>query len=94
MALPQNDHGAWYQVENSPTGWGSTSFGTGSVDIDRVKKEGKAIGRPTIWADPVRAQVLREGVTAVQTHQLSCRQAAKQAGVSVTTLQKASKGER
>ena len=60
--------------------------------MDRAKKEGKAIGRPPIGADPVRAQALRQAVRAVQMHQLSYRQAAKQAGVSVTTLQKALKG--
>ena len=62
--------------------------------MDRAKKEGRAIGRPSIGADPVRAQALRQAVQAVQTHQLSYRQAAKQAGVSVTTLQKALKGGR
>ena len=62
--------------------------------MDRARREGKAIGRPSIWADPVRAQALRQAIQAVQAHQLSYRQAARQAGVSLTTLQKALKGGR
>ena len=53
--------------------------------MDRAKREGKQIGRPRIDTDPVRAQALRQAIAAVKTHQLSYRQAAKQAGVSLTT---------
>ncbi len=62
--------------------------------MDRAKREGKAIGRPKIADDPKRARKLHEAIQAAQAHQLSYRQAAQQAGVSLTTLQKALKGGR
>lgn len=62
-----------------------------TAGMERAKREGKSIGRPKVSDDPVKAQQLREAVQAVQTGQLSYRQAAKQVGVALGTLQKAVK---
>lgn len=59
--------------------------------MDRAKREGKHIGRPRLTDDPKRARKLREAVEAVRFGRLSYRQAAKQAGVALSTLQKALK---
>ncbi len=58
--------------------------------MERAKKEGKRIGRPKVTDNPRREeQQLRQAVHAVRSGSLSYRQAAKQAGVALATLQKA-----
>ena len=59
--------------------------------MDRARREGKHIGRPKLTDDPAKARRLQRAVKAVQTGQLSYRKAAQQAGVALSTLQKAIK---
>ena len=59
--------------------------------MDRARREGKAIGRPKLTDDPRRAQELASAVAAVRSRKLSYRKAAQQAGVALSTLQKALK---
>jgi DNA invertase Pin-like site-specific DNA recombinase len=62
-----------------------------TAGMERAKKEGKHIGRPKVQNDPIRAQRLRKAVQSIRAGQASYRQAAKQAGVALSTLQKAVK---
>ncbi|AEW03958.1 Resolvase domain protein [Sulfobacillus acidophilus DSM 10332] len=62
-----------------------------TAGMDRARRQGKHIGRPPITADPVKARKVRQAVDAVRTGRLSYRQAAKQAGVALSMLQKALK---
>lgn len=59
--------------------------------MDRAQRQGKQVGRPKVQDNPVRAQKLRQAVQSIKTGQASWRQAAKQAGVALSTLQKAVK---
>lgn len=59
--------------------------------MERAKREGKQVGRPKITDDPAKARRLQKAVEAVRAGRLSYRQAAKQAGVALSTLQKALK---
>ncbi len=62
-----------------------------TAGMERAKKEGKRIGRPKVTDNPRRAEQLRQAVHAVRSGSLSYRQAAKQPGVALATLQKAVK---
>ncbi|MBX5466888.1 MAG: recombinase family protein [Firmicutes bacterium] len=61
--------------------------------MERARRQGKRLGRPPVKADPVRARKLQQAVQAVRAGQLSYRQAARQAGVALSTLQQALKEE-
>lgn len=61
--------------------------------MERARRQGKRIGRSPVTADPERARKLYQAVEAVRAGQASYRQAARQAGVALSTLQKALKGE-
>lgn len=60
-----------------------------TAGMERAKKEGKAIGRPKIADDPVKARRLQEAVASVQAGTLSYRKAAAQYRVSVSNTQRA-----
>ena len=62
-----------------------------TAGMERAHREGKHIGRPKVTDDPAKARRLQRAVQAVQSGQLSYRKAAKQAGVALSTLQKAMK---
>jgi DNA invertase Pin-like site-specific DNA recombinase len=62
-----------------------------TAGMERARREGKHIGRPRVADDPAKARRLRQAVQALQAGQISYRQAAKQAGVALSTLQKALK---
>lgn len=55
--------------------------------IERTRKEGKAIGRPP-GPDPRKVAQMRRVLPLLQSGQLSWRQAAAQAGVALSTLQR------
>lgn len=57
--------------------------------MERARREGRRIGRPPVAADPRKARRLQEAVAAVREGRLSYRRAARQAGVALSTLQKA-----
>ncbi len=56
--------------------------------MDRAKREGKPIGRPKLTDDPRQAHRLRQAMQAVQSGTLSYRKAAKQYGLSVSSIQR------
>ena len=60
-----------------------------TAGMERARKEGKAIGRPNIADDPVKSQRLALAVAAVRSGRTSYRQAARNAGVGLATLQRA-----
>lgn len=59
--------------------------------MDRARREGKHVGRPKITDDPAKARRVQKAVEAVRSGTLSYRAAARQAGVALSTLQKALK---
>lgn len=60
-----------------------------TAGMEQARKEGKAIGRPKIADDPVKSQRLALAVAAVRSGRTSYRQAARNAGVGLATLQRA-----
>lgn len=56
--------------------------------MDRARKEGETIGRRKITDDPEKWHRAQRAVQAVVTGRLSYRKAAKQYGVSVSTIQR------
>jgi DNA invertase Pin-like site-specific DNA recombinase len=62
-----------------------------NAGMERAKKQGKQIGKRRWDQDPVQAKKIREAAEAVWRGELSYRKAAKQAGVALSTLQKAMK---
>lgn len=56
--------------------------------MDRAKRQGKAVGRQAITADTAKWQAACAGVEAVTSGRLSYRKAAKQYGVSLSTIQR------
>jgi len=59
--------------------------------MDRSARQGKQRGRSKVQDDPVRAQKLHQAVRTIKAGQASWRSAARQAGVALSTLQKAVK---
>ena len=57
--------------------------------MDRARQEGKAIGRRAITDDPERWSHVQAAVGSIQAGELSYRKAAKQYGVSVSSIQRA-----
>ena len=60
-----------------------------TAGMERARKEGKAIGRLKIADDAVKSQRLALAVAAVRSGRTSYRQAARNAGVGLATLQRA-----
>ncbi len=56
--------------------------------MDRAQRQGKRIGRRPIRQDPTKWRTACQAVEAVETGRLSYRQAAKQYGVSLSTIQR------
>ena len=56
--------------------------------MDRAKRQGKAVGRRAITADAAKWQAACAAVEAVASGRLSYRKAAKQYGVSLSTIQR------
>jgi len=59
-----------------------------TAGMDRARQEGKAIGRPKLVDDPQKWANAQAAVSAVRSGQLSYRKAAKQFGVSLSTIQR------
>ena len=57
------------------------------ADMEWARKEGKAVGRPP-GPDPRKVAAMRRLLPLLQSGQLSWRQAAAQAGVALSTLQR------
>ncbi len=59
--------------------------------MDRAQRQGKSLGRPKVAEDPKIARKLNQAAEAVRAGELSYRKAARAAGVSLGTLQRAVK---